>query len=52
MSFFSKVFTPLLEPYVAFYSIDTGGFTVGVKWPDREAIHSPSFIAEVKNAWS
>jgi hypothetical protein len=26
--------------------------SLGVKWPDREADHSPPSSAEVKNAWS
>jgi hypothetical protein len=29
-----------------------GALSLGVKWPGRKADHSPSSIAEVKNAWS
>ena len=36
----------------SFYSMDTGKISIGVKWPKREAVHLPSSIAEVKNAWS
>jgi hypothetical protein len=30
----------------------TGGLSLGVKWPGREADHSPLSSAEVKNAWN
>jgi len=30
----------------------TGVLSPGVKWPGREADHSPTYNAEVKNAWS
>jgi hypothetical protein len=29
-----------------------GALSLGVKWPGREADHSPPCTAEVKNAWS
>jgi hypothetical protein len=29
-----------------------GALSLGVKWPGREADHSPPSSAEVKNAWS
>jgi len=29
-----------------------GDSSPGVRWPGREADHSPPFIAEVKNAYS
>jgi hypothetical protein len=32
--------------------IDNRAFSPGIKWPGREANHSPSYGAEVKNAWS
>jgi hypothetical protein len=34
------------------YPMGTGGFSLGLKRPGREAQHSPSASAEVKNAWS
>jgi hypothetical protein len=34
------------------YPMDTGGLSLGVKRPGREADHSPPSSAEVKNAWS
>jgi hypothetical protein len=36
----------------ASYSMGNRGFFLGVKQPGREADHSPSSSAEVKNAWS
>jgi hypothetical protein len=33
------------------YPVRIGGFSPGVKWPWREAEHSPSAIAEVKKMW-
>jgi hypothetical protein len=30
----------------------TGAVSLGVKWPGREADHSPSSTAEVETAWS
>jgi hypothetical protein len=34
------------------YSMDTGAFSPGVKWPEHEANHwAPSFV-KAKNAWS
>jgi hypothetical protein len=29
-----------------------GALSLGIKWPGREADHSPQSNAEVKNAWS
>jgi hypothetical protein len=34
------------------YPVGTRGFSLGVKWPGREADHSPPSDAEIKNAWS
>jgi hypothetical protein len=36
----------------ASYPMGTRGSFPGVKWPEREADHSPPSTAEVKNAWS
>jgi hypothetical protein len=36
----------------ASYTMVTGVLSPGVKWPWREADHSPPSSAEVKNAWS
>jgi hypothetical protein len=36
----------------ASYPMDTRGLSLGVKRPGREADHSPTSSAEVKNAWS
>jgi hypothetical protein len=36
----------------ASYSVPTGGFSLVIKGPGREADHSPPSSAEVKNAWS
>jgi hypothetical protein len=36
----------------ASYPNGTGALSLGVKWPRREAIHSPPSSAEVKNTWS
>jgi hypothetical protein len=35
----------------ASYTINTGGFTLGVKWPGREANHSHPSSAKVNSAW-
>jgi hypothetical protein len=34
------------------YPLGTGDSFPGVKWPGREAHHSPPSSAEVKNVWS
>jgi hypothetical protein len=34
------------------YSMGTRGSFVGVKWPGREADHSPHLVPRSKNAWS
>jgi hypothetical protein len=31
---------------------EPGALSLGVKWPGREADHSPPTSADVKNAWS
>jgi hypothetical protein len=36
----------------ASYPMGTRDFSLGVKWPECEADHSPPSSAEVRNAWS
>jgi hypothetical protein len=36
----------------ASYAVGIRGSFPGVKWPEREAEHSPPSSAKVKNAWS
>jgi hypothetical protein len=31
---------------------DPGALSLGIKWPEREADHSPPSRAQVKNEWS
>jgi hypothetical protein len=35
----------------AFYLMGTGGLSLGIKWLEHEADHSPLSSAEVKNVW-
>jgi len=35
----------------ASYPVGTRGLSLGLKWPGREANHSPQSSAEVRNAW-
>jgi hypothetical protein len=36
----------------ASYLMGTGSFSPALKWPEREADHSPPSSVEVKNVWS
>jgi hypothetical protein len=40
------------EVHPASYPMGTRSFSLGVKWPEREADHSPPSSVEVMNAWS
>jgi len=42
---------PVLEPTQRPVQWVPGAFTPGVKWPGREAHHSPPSSAEVRNVW-
>jgi hypothetical protein len=49
---FSSPYRPdRLWAHLASYQIDTWGSFPGVKWPGREADHSPPTSAEVKKTW-
>jgi hypothetical protein len=50
--FFSSASTPALGPTQPPIQWVPGSLTLGVKLPGREADHSPSSSAEVKNAFS
>jgi hypothetical protein len=41
-----------LEPTQPTIQWVRGGLSLGVKWPGREADHSPQCSVEVKNVWS
>jgi hypothetical protein len=48
---FSMLFRPALGPIQSPMHWVTGALSSGVKWPGREADHSPPTSAEVKKIW-
>jgi hypothetical protein len=49
---FTTVFRTAVGPTQSPIQWVPGALFLGVKWPGREADHSPPSSAEVKNAWS
>jgi hypothetical protein len=49
---FTTVSRKALEPTHSPIEVVPGALSLGVKWPEREADHSPPYSADVKNAWS
>jgi hypothetical protein len=49
---FSSPSTPALGPNPTSHKLGAGGSSAGIKRPGREADHSPSSSAEMKNTWS
>jgi len=41
-----------MGPTKPFYPVGTGVLSLGVKWHEHEADHSPPSSVEGKNAWS
>jgi hypothetical protein len=48
---FAIEFRPALGPTHPPIERVSGVISPGIKWPGREADHSPPFCVEVKNAW-
>jgi hypothetical protein len=44
---FSKAFAPAVGPMQPFVQLVAAILSPGVRWPGREANHSPPYIAEV-----